>query len=797
MNFLKGMFGGKKKNTKKDDGNKRTNQAAERGRDASDREAPELPWDEQGVSDQNSDRDEGIPSENMNSGKSLRSKIETESTPYEWKNKEGQYLKSINTLGTKNANSSKKFSEIYQKSLKGCESCKNYKFQVELYEKGKDYSLVDSLLFLLCNTESILVLAEDDDILNNAKSTDNLGALSSFFEMVRKVNSEGNAGNMDDMKKYLTSAEGPSGIEEVFALIASGMRQTLFKMMEVEPAEVDTSIADLIEMIVSDYRENGLSVSDNNVSASLVWRLYRDLLSIGHMEVEGEDKVEALYNNIEVLKKAVTRSPQISCFVQHLARLSINDTVFDSLDMDETGERVVGVYRTILFRDLKQTGQSEYLRVVSQQQPLKYSSFNRYDLTQNHSIGTLTLKMNFLTSITCRSMVFFLPSGKKYEIEHQRVLSNVEIPGITDNSEYDQYFLRRPSVLDSVAKLESREKFAISDYDWVQLNFNAYQNFLTWVHGSEEMFRFIEGQINPNLLFSYSIKFKDLVSSIKIPIFSKTHSNLPEFKNSFMDLYITENKDSTMQDLVNFLVERSNIQGLDSTDIKWNALSFVRLDTKLEVKAQSKNDKLVDLVKRVNQKVPIETGIYKNRTIHFFCKLTGKSVNDSAINKNEEKKTNETLEEVIKLTSTETIKVEPTNFLDYLLKVSFKKMKVMDNQMYFFRNQLATFYLPKILLLSVEKIAPHVIDPKKNLSFDMFRSLLEEMKMYMSAEYMLKGVICDTAKDPNLYYPIKVDPFLQTCTGYLGKQMEFSLKDLNDAHVKYILFERKEADFSK
>ena len=300
--------------------------------------------------------------------------------------------------------------------------------------------------------------------------------------------------------------------------------------------------------------------------------------------------------------------------------------------------------------------------------------------------------------------------------------------------------------------------------------------------------------MNFNLLFSYSEKFKDIENCLKIPIFSKTFSNLPVFKSCFMDLYITSNESSTVADLIKFLTERAEVQNLDTKDIVWKNLVFIRLDRKLEVRPKSDREKLRDLVAKVTEKQTPPSEKYAKRTIHFFCKLDGKSVNDSAVQNSEEKKTNETLEEVIKLASKEVIKLEPTTFFDYLYRVSFRKQRANLSGVNFFRNQPFSFYLPAILIVNVGKIANYVIDPSKGINFDMFKSSIAEIGAMLNHKYELRGLICVWSRDPAVHYPIKVDWVSKKATGYLGVKEEFKLSKLQDSKVRYMILQRAELE---
>ena len=681
---------------------------------------------------------------------------------------------------------------LIPKSLITCRSTPDYQFQVEMNGHNQEFSLADSLVYLLAETEVFKTLAEDQEVMDLVDGHEVGEPFAEFIKIVRKV-INGDSANLAGLKPFLSCKANDFKVDELLSVLTSSLKQSLFKAMEIEPAEDEDLPINILETIISEFAENSLSWEEKTLGALLFNALYKDLELVGYKLVEDENRLEALQSKLEELKEAIQRKKTASCFISTLTRFALGDTL-ENVTPDDLGDRAVEAFKPLLCKRLKECKASEYTAALGQNHPLKFSTFSRFDLTTNCSIGSISLKMNFITSIATKSMNFFLPNGKKYEIEHQTLLSDLDIPGITDEPEFDSIPLSKPKVLDSVKKLESREAFAVSDYDWIQLNFNSYQKFFTWCTGGEEQQRFAEGQVNFNLLFSYSEKFKDIENCLKIPIFSKTFSNLPVFKSCFMDLYITSNESSTVADLIKFLTERAEVQNLDTKDIVWKNLVFIRLDRKLEVRPKSDREKLRDLVAKVTEKQTPPSEKYAKRTIHFFCKLDGKSVNDSAVQNSEEKKTNETLEEVIKLASKEVIKLEPTTFFDYLYRVSFRKQRANLSGVNFFRNQPFSFYLPAILIVNVGKIANYVIDPSKGINFDMFKSSIAEIGAMLNHKYELRGLICVWSRDPAVHYPIKVDWVSKKATGYLGVKEEFKLSKLQDSKVRYMILQRAELE---
>jgi hypothetical protein len=655
-------------------------------------------------------------------------------------------------------------------------------------------SLVDSLVFLLTQTELFKALAEDQEVVDLVSDHEEGKPFAEFIKLVQKTNN-GDSANIDGLKKFLTCKNSDQKIDEVLNVLTGSLKKSLFRAMEVEPAEDEDLPLSILETIINEFAENSLSWQDNSLGALLFNTLYKDLELTGYKLVEDENRLEVLQSKLEELKEAIQRKKASSYFILTLSRFALGDTL-ENITPDDLGDRAVEAYKTLLCKKLKERQPSEYTAAVSQAHPLKFSTFSRFDLSPNCTIGTIHLKMHFLISTATKSMSFFLPNGKKYEIEHQQLLSDVEIPGITDEPEFDSIILAKPKVQDSVKQLESREAFAISDYDWIQLNFNSYQKFFTWCTGNEEQQRFAEGQVNFSLLFSYNEKFKDVENCLKIPIFSKTFSNLPVFKSCFMDLFVTSKENTTVADLIAFLKERAQVQNLDTKGITWKNLVFLRLDKKLQGRPSSEKQLLRELVDKVTEKVPNPGEKYGKRTIHFFCKLDSKSVNDSALQNSQEKKTNETLEEVIKLSSKEVIKLDPSSFFEYFYRISFRKLRANLSDVHYFKSQPVSFYLPAILIINVSKIANYVIDPKKGINFDMLKSPVADMGLLLNYKYELRGLICEWKEDPSVFYPIKVDWVNKKATGYLGVKLDFELKKLNDSQVRYMILQRAEIEVS-
>ena len=683
---------------------------------------------------------------------------------------------------------------LIPKKLAACRSTPDYQFQVEMAAHDHAFSLVDSLVFLLAETEHFKSLAEDQEVMDLVEGHEEGQPFAEFIKIVRKFIS-GDSANMGGLKKFLTCKNSDFKVDELLNVLTCSLKRSLFKAMEVEPAEDEDVPLNILETIISEFAENSLSWEDKSLGALLFNTLYKDLELTGHKLVDGENRLEVLQSKLKQLKEAIQRKKSSSYFILTLTRFGLGETL-ENISPDDLGDRAVETYKQLICKKLKECRSSEYAAALSQAHPLKFSTFSRFDITPNCNIGTIFLKMHFLTSVATKSMSFFLPNGKKYEIEHQQLLGDLEIPGITDEPDFDSIALSKPKVLDSVKRLESREAFAVSDYDWIQLNFNSYQKFFTWCTGNEEQQRFAEGQVNFNLLFSYSEKFKDIDNCLKIPIFSKTFSNLPVFKSCFMDLFITSNENSTIADLITFLRERAQVQNLDTKDITWKNLIFLRLDKKFSIRPKSDRDRLRDLVTKVTEKLAPPGEKYGNRAIHYFCKLDGKSVNDSAVQNSEEKKTNETLEEVIKLQSKEVIKLEPTSFYDYLYRVSFRKQRAILSDVHFYKSQPVSFYLPAILIVNVGKVSSYVIDPKKGINFDMFKSAVAEMGLLLNHKYELRGLICEWKEDPSVFYPIKVDWVNKKATGYLGIKVEFELSKLRDCQVRYMVLQRAELEVS-
>ena len=192
------------------------------------------------------------------------------------------------------------------KVLTKCRSTPDYQFQVEISVQDHGYSLADSLVYLLAETELFKSLAEDQEVMDLVDGHEDGRPFAEFIKIVRKVAS-GDSGNLSGLKPFLTSKSTDYKADELLNLLTGSIKKSLFRAMEVEPAEDEDAPMNILETIVSEFAENSLSWEDKSLGALLFNALYKDLELTGYKLVEDENRLEALQSRLEDLKAAIQR----------------------------------------------------------------------------------------------------------------------------------------------------------------------------------------------------------------------------------------------------------------------------------------------------------------------------------------------------------------------------------------------------------------------------------------------------------------------------------------------------------
>ena len=659
------------------------------------------------------------------------------------------------------------------KKFIGMRSCPDYHFQIEKNGYNEEDTLLDCVAFFTMQTEVYHQLGDDEDFKEELKSRPSGDPFLRFLNIR-------NTGSVDGIKSILTQKSGQDRLTEFLSFLSISMNTYTLLSCDVEEAPESFSQFDLVKTLLQEYSGDEVSEDDNNLSAVLIRLLYRDLIGFETEKTDGENKLEILRAKQAQLKPLILQKNSPTHFIKFLNRLVFNDRP-DNIEFDDLGEALIGSNKAYFLRLLNSTQPKNYIEKADQESDFNLAWYKRFDMTHSLSFGMVDLNMEVLMNYATRILHFTLPSGKFYALDHQSILCDMNIAGITDTPEYrGKFHFKTPSVLDSVTLLEQKENFLTVDYDWIMLSLNIYHKGINWALHDEEQFQHMEGQSNWSVFVGYSNKFNNLETALKIPIFTKSGQIFkPEMKSgNYSDCFITENELDTVKDLLKYINEK--FEKTEIADITYNKLSFVRIDETIEYSPLSEDELLTDVLKKVNSNKLAEDIEYSNsielRLIPFFCSLR------SSPNINPEKQSNSKVK----------VKSNLTNFFDFLYNMSFDQYTHIDPCIDFYLYQPASYWLPKYLIVNVTKISSSLIDPKSELSLELLKDSVSKMGSIISTDYEITGLICHTSASERMYYPICVNWLKKTCTGYLGEKKEFRLRALtSDNMIHYVFLQRK------
>lgn len=662
-------------------------------------------------------------------------------------------------------------------------------------------TLLDSLVFLISSNEKVAQLAEDPDVMDLAAESPAGRLFEQFLKTTNDINKL-KSGSSNGIREFLIT-EPSQRDSQTLRTFLSGLSLSLHTLLLApsstpNPPSLPTLIKDFRHAYISTLQQSSCTTDDSTVSSLLACLLYRDTTADGSLTsiVDGlasmaDDCIDDVYGMPGMPDTLLCRL---------MAKMACG-WLPDGVDMDDVGEEFCSGFKsylyskfisedspTSIFRELKQTVDFESLG----------SQYSYFDFTPTFSMGLIELNLEYTCNISRRNLLYYLPSGKNFKIKKLAILSSVDIPSIKEEQE-DQF--KYPTVLDSVAKLEAKEKFAVSDYDWVQLSYNIMDSTFQWLSGHQSNTHDFEVQTNMNLYFSYNMQFTRLNKCLFIPISDiadKTGWNVSRQCN--FDLFVTDDPQATVNDLKRFVNERCLSKGFDKAanlshqDFEFKSLS--RCNKPVVPKSGSQT--LLELISEVDidAKAKCES---ESQTISYICILRNHSLKKQILKSTQNISVNLSKEELIKMNrfnNNDMLKCSPTGFFEFFFKTAFDNMRLRVMGQHFYGRHHASFWLPSILIVEVAKISANLIDPKKPLDLVHFKTAVQDMSMLHGTKYGVRGFIClkQAAEGrPAFYYPITVDSN-NACVSYTHTLVHGTLSDVDDSAIKFVVLYRTEIE---
>lgn len=662
----------------------------------------------------------------------------------------------------------------------GKRASENYRFQMEGADFQIENGLSDCFLFLISQNEAYKQLSEDLEVQEILEGKEHGKYFSDFSKLAN--------GSMDSLRTNLQGNSNLARLEYMLSKLVMSVKRSWFEANDIEAADASITHSSLLESLLEELKEHELvSDDDSSLSVFLVRLLFKD--GLDHKIIaDGEtNKLQAVREKNTKLAELLKLKPFETHFVRLLTRFALGDFL-DSVEIDEIGERLVLSTRSILLRDLKSISPAQYCEKVGQVNHLRRAQFKRFDLTNNITVGLVTLQMDVIMNWNKRALIFVMPTANRFNSANQSILAGMDIQGVTDDQALiEKYHFKTPEVGATIQLLENKIQYASSDFDWIMLAVNLYFNGINWALFEDEQLKDCEGQSNKSIFIGYDTKFSDMRSALKVPIFtSKLNSKfVPDIKeDSYIDCFITEDENATVKDLLDFINKRANNSSEGTAHVyTTNHISFLRMDGGAEYSAKTDTEKLSDILRNTSfdhytteaAKAPEKC----KQLLPYFCRFSKDFKPDS---------------DTLTASASSIVKSNMSNFYNYIYEVSFDQTRHTEGHVDFFSRETAAFWLPTILLLDVSSISSALVDPKQGLRFTVFEEAIAKLGTAINTDYHPIGLVCCTKAEKNFYYPIAVDWNKREANGYLETKKNFKLRMLADMFVQFVLLERKVHD---
>ena len=660
-------------------------------------------------------------------------------------------------------------------------STDKYAFQSETKDVSASSTLADSLVFLLCNLESVTELASGEDTIEMLQEGSNSQAFIDFLTAARAYSTSKN-GSIDKLLPLLTSVNPQDKMKELLGILSGSFQTSI--LQDYDP--YSGSVGELAATFAEEAKSNGF----NKESAPLS-HLLLGLLSID-LGLQSDQQQEAASTpSSQIIEKI--NSAGFDCrFARQLVRLVLRDVHADLLpgNGDDVADGIVEKFTSLLLKKLN--SQSENLsKDIGQetQIPLVQSSFNRFDFTNNFSIGLFELGLALNRCITRRNFHFILPNGKRITHKSQNSLTAVNIPVLRGNGNTTED-LAYPTVLDAVNQIQSKETFATSDFDWICLNYNITQNQLEWLAKDQSLSSSSQEHSKSSYFVGFShsqnITLESLKESIIVPLSNRQARYMGTTRMDNLNLFVGRSADATIDELLKYLNTVLREQILISEDVSLADIKFESLNGPQFAQPTEGSQKVKDLMLQVGwtQKV------HENQVCPFVCSYRIRH----ALPDSEAKSAHLIIEEN-RVLSTQMLKTSLTSFLQLIFKEIANDSLCRVSDSCILAGQPLEYWLPTLLIVDVHKFAASVVDSKSNLDVKELATLVQEAGLTFNAKYMLKGLILSKSDaNEDIYYPATVDHIKMTAMQYFNDSRGMKLSAVKDSDIRYAVFERSTVD---
>ena len=611
-------------------------------------------------------------------------------------------------------------------------------------------SLAEAFLSILSALEPFTELAQNQEVGELVEGSANSQVAQKFLAFVNKKTT---AKVVSELLKNKTDTN--DCIYILLFELMSGVRIPQFNAHS-EPASSDLSIDELRKKFDNGWSSISDSVGENSSSA-----LLKKLLS------------------------AAKNSPdQVKNFENYLRHLSL-DRHSDNAEIDELAERLIGEYRTLLEREYKDIISKGWINSkilakhsLTHEQTVIPASYSNFSIIPNLSVGFWEIKADILAAMNSKPIVFCLPDRKRYKLNLVKTLNSLDpgyktdVKGIFSNYPF-------PTPTNSVSMISRLVCDADKDFDWVHVSFNPAESTIDWLLADQGRKTEYYVQFDRSNLHAFKAGGKDLRKCIKMPIFtSKKSLKSLRLGIETMELALFDTKD-TADTLLSYLKE------LLGADVTFADFVITRLDLQSEVKISSGSKKLIDIIGSVGW---TEDKTNTKQQIPYACtfinsKLSTELEDMLASNLTTVKATDKSA--ITKGGKDLVIKSSLNDFLDHMFKfVTPDQVQVASKNLGILQSgESIEKWLPNTLVVDVSQLSFQIIDPKKDLTLNLFVEDLEASGLQLSNKYRLRGVITKI-QDGYSHSRIEGD----TCYGADGKTCK--LASILDHTITHVVFTR-------
>lgn len=688
----------------------------------------------------------------------------------------------------------------------------DYDFQRENTSREMSkFSLVDSVFFLLSRSYEIHHVFSDIDvfdILSKSKSGDFL------LRLIPQVEGQPTESlypkSINSIVNMLTSHRQSDMLKEFLGALTQSFRASYLEgLLPAMKQERPVTMGELALELLEEIQKVKVAARKDTLSILLLKLITVDVIGNQHPNA---DPIAALLAVKDRIAISYSTKQFNSAFAHHLVRAVVGD-LSESTTVDSVAEKVVEKFKELLWSVTKHSSAQDYAEKIGETEyfPETNTRFTRYDLTHMLGIGLLEVGFQPITNTARRTLIYRLPDGSMYWIDNQPILCNVQI---ANSKEQDIDYFPYPKVKDNVRKLEQKEQFALSDFDWVMVVYNLEGKHYQWYSSQQSLTMDYSSCSRKWLHFGFSERITSFNKCIKILIRASTLQQdgycLPD-EDKYYDFFISDDKNATVGDLIAFLaprLERNSIflkQGIALSDITFvdtqSIIKQVGTQGKRSVYKQYHNTKVPkDAKERIidilEKDLKLKTTEEDQQIMHYECLIHSRKIRTALIEKSNYSEANKTKAEAIKLKAagnSEMIKPSTSRFVNFMYQLNLADKHYDIGTQTFFANRNLVFWLPMYLLLDVSQVGSTLMNPKTDLLLKCISNhLLERNGLFLNHRYSLIGLICRREHTDNEFYPVEVDGLSGRSVGYLNRAHGVPTDRIDDGLVKYALFERCE-----